>query len=144
MAISDFNSSTVKSKQIAQNRVYADFDLKMVNHPGTKDIIPLFDLNAVKNAVKNLLLTNYGDRPFRPDIGSNVSSILFEQADEFTAASLRDEIKLCLERFEPRINQVTVVILDNADRNAYQVTVGFNVIASDERKEIAFYLERLR
>ena len=116
----------------------------MINNPGTKDVSPLIDLNAVKNAVKNLILTNHGDRPFRPDIGSNVAKLLFEPADEFTAATLKDEIKLCVERFEPRINEVSVLILNNAERNSYQVTIGFNVIASTQRKEIAFYLERLR
>lgn len=140
----DFNSRTVKSQQVAKNTLYADLNLKLKNHPGTKDVVPVVDLDAVKNSIKNLLLTNYVDRPFHPEIGSNVSGLLFEPVDQFTAASLREEIKTCLGRFEPRINQVVVNVVDASDRNSYQITVGFNVISSDIRQGIAFYLERLR
>tara|TARA_R110000744_G_scaffold147946_1_gene260974 strand:- start:1304 stop:1663 length:360 start_codon:yes stop_codon:yes gene_type:complete len=113
-------------------------------HPGTKDISSVKDLNAVKQAVKNLVLTNYDERPFHPEIGSNVTALLFEPADNFTAMAIKEEILRVLWDFEPRTTNHTVEITDNSDRNAYEITIGFNVIFSPQREEINFYLQRLR
>ena len=143
-ALSDENLKS-RNSRVSRSDVYADLDLNFRRHPNTADVRPLKDLDAVKNSVKNLLLTNYGDRPFQPGVGSNITSLLFEPADAFTANALRDEIKTCLERYEPRLSNVTVQTLIDDDRNAYEVTVGFTV-RYDERsqQEISFYLERLR
>jgi|LULE01.1.fsa_nt_gb phage baseplate assembly protein W len=141
--LSDFNSIT-RPKRVAKTTLFSDLNLKLVKHPGTDDVSPLRDLDAITNSVKHLLLTDYGDRPFHPEVGSNVSRLLFEPADAFTAVTLKDEIKQCLERFEPRVRNVSVSVIDNMDINAYQIQVGFNVRQTDEPQEIAFYLERLR
>lgn len=141
--LSDENTKTINSK-LKRISPYADLNLNFKRHPNTADVKPLKDIDAVKNAVKNLLLTNFGDRPFQPEVGSNITSLLFEPADIFTALSLKQEIKLCLEKFEPRVNGITVEVLNDEDRNAYFVTVAFNVLFDNKNQEISFYLERLR
>ena len=141
-ALSDYNKT--KSSRLSRRNSYSDLDLNFRLHPNTSDIKPLTDLDAVKNSVTNLLLTNFGDRPFQPQVGTNITALLFEPADEFTAQSLKIEIKSCLERFEPRANGVKVQVLNDEDRNRYAVTVGFNVLFSNNAEEINFYLERLR
>ena len=141
-ALSDYNKT--KSSRLSRRNSYSDLDLNFRLHPNTSDIKPLTDLDAVKNSVTNLLLTNFGDRPFQPQVGSNITALLFEPADEFTAQSLKIEIKSSIERFEPRVNGVKVQVLNDEDRNRYAVTVGFNVLFSNNAEEINFYLERLR
>lgn len=113
-------------------------------HPTKKDISAVKDLEAVKHAVKNLVLTNFNERPFHPEIGSNVTALLFEPADNFTAMSIKEEILYVLKKYEPRTNGHTVEVTDNSERNSYEVTIGFNVIFSPKREEINFYLQRLR
>ena len=141
-ALSDYNKT--KSSRLSRRNSYSDLDLNFRLHPNTSDIKPLTDLDAVKNSVTNLLLTNFGDRPFQPQVGTNITALLFEPADEFTAQSLKIEIKSSIERFEPRANGVKVQVLNDEDRNRYAVTVGFNVLFSNNAEEINFYLERLR
>ena len=123
--LSDYN--TKRSSNVAKTTLYADLDLRLRKHPGNGDIRPLTDIDAIKNSVKNLLLTNSGDRPFHPEIGSGVTALLFENADAYVANALKENIKLTLTRLEPRIENITVEILDDPDNNAYFCQLTFNV-----------------
>ena len=144
MSIASSDYSTAKASNVAARRLYSDLDLGLPIHPVKKDIVPLTDIRAVKNAVKNLVLTNFNERPFHPEIGSNVTALLFEPADVFTANAIKEEILYVLKKYEPRTNGHTVEVTDNSERNAYEITIGFNVIFSPKREEINFYLQRLR
>lgn len=138
------DNNDARSLQVSQRRLYADLPLPFTIHPNTQDLTAFRDIDAVKQSVKNLVLTNYGERPFRPNIGCNATGYLFENADIFTIVSLQDEIYDVLANFEPRVRNVTVEVLDNSDANAYQVNIQFNVVFSDQRQETNFYLERTR
>ncbi len=141
-ALSDVNPAPQK---VAHKNLYTDFPLFFPRtHPGTRDLASVKDLDAVKQAVKTLVLTNFNERPFHPEIGSNVTALLFEPADAFTANAIKEEIIYVLKKYEPRTNGHTVEVSDNSDRNAYEVTIGFNIIFSPTREEINFYLQRLR
>jgi phage baseplate assembly protein W len=141
--LSDYNSSTITSGNVAKKNIYSDLDLSFIVHPILKDIRPVFDLDAVKNSVKNIVLTSFYDRPFHPEVGCGVRALLFEPASIFTALSIKDEILRCLGLYEPRINNVTVQITDNSDNNSYIITIGF-VVLYDQQEEVQFYLNRLR
>tara|TARA_B110000902_G_C13960639_1_gene457262 strand:- start:68 stop:514 length:447 start_codon:yes stop_codon:yes gene_type:complete len=148
MAILDYNKKTTgqfdKSSNISKVGTYSDLDLSFTKHPILKDITPLRDIDAVKQAVVNLVLTNFYERPFHPEIGGNVSTKLFEPADRFTASEIRDEIKEVLKNYEPRVNGVNVAVYDQSDANAYTVTIAFNVIFLQAETEVTFNLQRLR
>jgi phage baseplate assembly protein W len=145
IALSDKNPIFGKSSKVAQKYLYKDFPMFFSGiHPTTKDISGVNDLEAVKHAVKNLILTNFYERPFHPEIGSNITALLFEPADNFTSKAIEEEILAVLKRFEPRTSNHTVEIIDNSERNSYEITIGFNVIFSSKREEINFYLQRLR
>jgi phage baseplate assembly protein W len=119
-------------------------NLNFIKNGNTNDINPLRDIDAVKQAVKNLVLTNLFERPFHPEIGGNVTSKLFEPADKFTAIEIRDEIREVLKIFEPRVTGVRVQVFDNSDANAYVVNIGFTVINLQLETEVSFNLQRLR
>ena len=144
MSIASSDYSTARSSNVAARRLYSDLDLGLPIHPVKKDIIPLSDIRAVKNAVKNLVLTNFSERPFQPKLGSNVTALLFEPTDQFTAIQMKKEIHRLLEDHEPRINATRVQILDDADANAYRVSIEFNIVQANTQTEVDFALQRLR
>ena len=88
---------------IKSNRGFVDLDLNFNVHPTTKDINKFKNENAIINSVKNLVLTNHYERPFQPDLGSNLKRLLFEPVDNATAALLEREITETIENFEPRV-----------------------------------------
>ena len=141
MSTGQYNSSSVG---ITNKRVYSDLDLKFSQHPVYKDIVPLTDIESVKQSVRNILFTNKGERLFQPSIGSGVFDLLFEHADPLTFQAVRDNIKDILTSLEPRINQIQVQIEDNIDINEVNVTVNFNIAGVANNQSVDFYLERLR
>jgi phage baseplate assembly protein W len=141
---SDYNVSEQRVVRIAQPSIYADLPLAFQIHPVMNDIRPITDIAAIKQSVKNLVLTNYFDRPFHPEIGGNITALLFENADIYTANAIQTEIERVLDRFEPRIANVSVEVIDDSDRNAYTVSVGFTVRSDYTRRDVEFQLYRQR
>jgi len=123
---------------------YSDLDLNFTVHPVKKDINKHTDEMAVINAVKNLILTNHYERPFQPDIGSNVRKLLFENLDIVTAGALEKEITQTIENFEPRVSVLGITVLPDFDNNSFNVTLNFNIINRTEPVTISFLLERIR
>ena len=108
-------------------RVYKDLGLSFEKNDNTKDVIVKKDIEAVKQSVRNLILTNHYERPFHPEIGSNVTAILFEPMNPITANSLTRVIEEVIVNFEPRARLVSVDARPNLDRNAYEVTISFYI-----------------
>jgi phage baseplate assembly protein W len=144
--LSDYNSNTnVPSRNVGRASLYADLNSSFIVHPILRDIRPVTDIDAVKSSVRNLVMTSYRDRPFHPEIGTNISRLLFETANVFTAMSLRQEIEHVLATFESRVADVTVQVVDDSERNAYLITIGFRVtFAQESLTEVSFYLNRIR
>lgn len=143
IALSDYNS--LAPLRVASSKTYADLDLRdPFCHPQRKDVIAIVDAAAVKNAVRNLVLSNFYEAPFQPFRGSNARALLFENADPYTAMALQREIKRVLNEYEPRVNRVAVSVVDQADINAYSITINFNIIVINTAASVNFYLERLR
>ena len=129
---------------VSRKKGWADLNLKLTRHPIRKDIMPLKDDEAIKNSVKNLVLTNFFERPFQPRVGANLRGLLFEPADPITKYELSDGIKQVLVDYEPRIRVTRVGIEDQSDRNAYRITVHFQIIEMDLNTEVEIVLQRLR
>ena len=67
-----------KGKNVAIMEAYKDLDLFFTAHPITGDVATKSDSDAVRRAVRNIVLTNYYERPFKPSLGGNVRGLLFE------------------------------------------------------------------
>jgi phage baseplate assembly protein W len=143
LILSDFNERGKKSSNISRGNVYSDLDLSFNVHPTTNDIKPVLDIDAVKNSISNLVQTSFLERPFHPEIGAGIRALLFEPVDLFTALSLKDTIANVIDQFEPRVQNVTIQIQDDSERNAYVITIGFTVF-NDRNEEFELYLSRLR
>ena len=126
-------------------RIYADLNLNFSKHPGTKDLAKKRDIEAVKQSVKNLIMTNHYERPFHPEIGSNVSSILFENMNPVTANILTRAISEVIQNFEPRAKLINVLALPAYDRNGYECTIAFTIVnIPGEMVTLETFLERAR
>ena len=109
------------------SRIYKDLNLNFSTNPITSDVTTLTDVNAVKRSVRNLLLTNHYDRPFHPEIGSNVQALLFENFGPITANQLTRTIEEMIANFEPRARVESVECFPLQDRNTYDVRIYFYV-----------------
>ena len=98
-------------------KFYRDLDLDFQINSATKDIQKLSDIEAVKRSVRNLINTNHYERPFHPEIGSNL---------------------------RPRCRLVQLNVQPDVDRNGYRASISFFVINHPERVEVETFLERLR
>jgi phage baseplate assembly protein W len=129
---------------IARKNDYADLDLDFLAHPTTKDVMKKTGVEAIKRSVRNLLLTNFYDRPFQSNIGSNALKILFDNATPMSATFLSNAIKETLKSYEPRIRVDDVVVKFDFDNNGYNVQLFFTIVNRNEPAAITLFLERIR
>jgi phage baseplate assembly protein W len=130
--------------QIARTPDYSDLDLDFLMHPTTKDVVRKFGPESIKRSVRNLILTNFYDRPFRPGIGSNAQKLLFENASPLTAGFLEDAIKEVLRNFEPRVRLDGVKVQFDYDNNGYNVALAYLILNRNEPIITTIFLERIR
>ena len=109
------------------SRVYKDLNLNFSINPVTGDVNTATDVIAVKRSVRNLLLTNHYDRPFHPEIGSNVPHLLFENLNPVTGNQLSRTIEEMIGNFEPRARVETVECDPVPNTNTYDVRIYFYV-----------------
>ena len=126
------------------NKLYSDLNLNFTKNPATNDVARLTDIEAVKRAVRNLVLTNQFERPFHPEIGSSVRDLLFETITPLNAVLLEDRIREVIVNFEPRAELDAIQVFDEIDNNQYRVTINFKVVSSPEPVTITEFLQRLR
>jgi phage baseplate assembly protein W len=129
---------------ISQPRNYSDLDLNFIIHPVRKDINKNVGVQAVTNSVKNLLLTGHHEKPFHPEIGSNIRKMLFEPLDAVVATNIQHEIEEVLNNFEPRVRVRKVIVTPDYDNNAFNVFLEFNVLNRTEPVSVNFLLSRVR
>jgi hypothetical protein len=128
----------------SSSRQYKDLDLNFLIHPVRKDINKHKDEMAVINSIKNLMMTNHYERPFQPDLGSNVRRLLFENLDKITAISMEREIRQVVQNYEPRAQIKTLDILPDMDNNGFSVRMEFYIMNMTDPVTINFFLERVR
>jgi len=127
------------------SRGFKDISFSFVPHPVTKDLPVLGNERAIARAVRNLVETIPTERFFQPFIGSDVRSSLFENFDIDTADVIKDQIEETIDIYEPRVDNVDVVINGQPDRNSLEVTVFFDIIGLDvPTQSFNFLLEPTR
>jgi phage baseplate assembly protein W len=125
-------------------RDFKDLDLNFNIHPIRKDISKSIGPMAVVNSIKNLILTNHYERPFQPDIGSNVRRLLFENLDNITATTIKDEIERTIVNYEPRAVVKAINVTADYDKNGFKVYLEFFIVNQTTPIIINFLLERIR
>ena len=129
---------------IDSTRNFVDLDLNFSIHPIRKDISTYKSEYAVINSVKNLILTNHYEKPFRPQVGSNIRRLLFENIDSIIAAQIERAVTETIENFEPRVSVSNITAIPDPDNNRYNLRLEFFVINQTSPITINFFLERIR
>ena len=135
-------SSRNKSKK--STRTYVDLDLDFTRHPVTNDVVKITDVDAVKRSVRNLINTQFYERPFHPELGCGVRDMLFENYTPMTGIFMRRKIEEVLSNYEPRASLSSIQVNEQMDRNAIDVVVNFYVLNLPNPVSVTTTLQRIR
>ena len=129
--------------------LYKDFSLFFTLNPVTSDVTTITDVQDIKRAVRNLVMTNKWDRPFHPEIASGVRESLFENFTPVTIANIRTRIQNVLTQFEPRVSVTAIVVNDPdnfyMDNNTLNLQIHFTLNnAPNTEQQVDVMLERVR
>ncbi len=113
------------------SKSFKDISMSFKYNPLSGDLIGLKNENAIARSVRNIILTNPGEKVFDPFFGSNVSNILFETVDDITAVSIQDEIENSLKNYEPRVEILNVLVDPDYDNNQFDVTISYKIVGVD-------------
>ncbi len=122
---------------------YLDVDLSFGKHPGTKDVLKRYDVEAVKQSLRNLFLTNRFEKPFNPFYGLGIRSFLFENTSPVFAIILQKKIEEQILEFEPRAI-IDDIIVNMDDSNFVSIELQFHVIGNANQQSLNMSLERVR
>jgi phage baseplate assembly protein W len=137
----DLNTSTVKS---ARNKEHVDIDLNFTPKATSGDIFKKTQLSAVKQSIKNLLMTNRLEKPFVANFGANITGMLFELADGESDYFLKKDIVSTIQIFEPRVQVLNLDVKVDPDYNRLGVKLEFKIRNTNEVAEFSTTLRRLR
>ena len=136
--------STQTNESQRSSRIYKDLNLDFQKNTATKDIQKITDIEAVKRSVRNLINLNHYEKPFHPEIGSNLRGMLFENISPQMTHFIGKQIELLIKNYEPRCRLVQVRNLPDLDRNGYFVSINFYVQNHPTPVIVESFLDRLR
>ena len=136
--------SAFKSNSKRNVRKFSDIDLSFTRNLVTSDVVQIEDVIAVKRSVKNLVQTNFYERPFQPELGCGIRELLFENFTPMTKIFIESKIREVLVNFEPRIELTSINVDDDQDGNRLVVDVNFYVVGIPGPQTVQTFLQRLR
>ncbi len=137
MALKDIKASDFK-----RSRSFSDLLISFAKNSFTDDVSSVKNDNSIKQAIKNLVLTTPGEKPFQPLVGSKVNDLLFEPLDAFTADTIRDEIINTINQYEPRVELNSVVVTPFEASNKLNIAIEYRVVGLPIIETISFVLQR--
>jgi|TARA_R100000231_G_C5213202_1_gene131140 phage baseplate assembly protein W len=131
---------------VIKNVVYRDVDLLFDKHPVTRKINTLTNNAAISRALKTLVLTDKGERPYQPFLGGNIRSRLFDLASNGLQieSDIQADIEDVIREYEPRAELIDVFVNSNIDANSIDVTIKFRAVNQTDPEVVSFFLTRVR
>ena len=124
---------------------FKDLSMSFQNNPLTNDLIGLKNENAIARSIRNIVFTVPGEKFFNEDFGSEVSQLLFENVDNISALTVRDQIRQSITNFEPRVDLIDVDVSADFDNNSFDVVIIYDIIGADiPPQELQFILQQTR
>lgn len=139
MSRADRLTSTIK-KELN----YSDFLINFDRHPLNGSLARLTNEDSVKQSIRNLILTEVFERPYQPNIGSKIYSLLFDPMDEMTTNLIKRTIEDTIRLHEPRANLLGVDVFPIEARNEYNVNITFSMINAFEEIQMDLIIKRIR
>jgi phage baseplate assembly protein W len=109
------------------SRAFKDINLSFKRHPVTNDVVTIRDEDAIKRSVRNIIFTILGEKPFEPDFGSVMNESLFDLSTSLSEIRISDEITSSLNNYEPRIDNIEVLVQLSPDTNEMNATVQYDI-----------------
>ena len=141
MANYDASNTNLSKKAV---RTYKDLDLDFTRHPVSNDVVKIEDVNAVKRSVRNLVNTQFYERPFHPELGCGARDLLFENYSPMTGIFIKRKIEEVLTNYEPRAKLSSINVDEQEDRNGISVEVNFYVLNLPNPVSVTTTLQRIR
>ena len=113
------------------SRSFKDLSMSFKVNPLNDDLIPLKNEAAIARSIRNIVFTSPGEKIFNPEFGSEISKVLFENIDEISAISIKDEIETSIRNYEPRVNLEEVDIEPDYDNNQFDVRINYRIVGID-------------
>lgn len=141
MALTRADTISQTQKKI---ETYSDFSNSFSKHPITKELVTVKNEDSIRQAFKNLIMTNIGERPFNPFFGSNVNKTMFENYGPFVREDIIRYIRMAVRQFEQRISLLGIDIVDQQDKNGLKINIVFSIINTPEPVNLSIFLKRVR
>ena len=141
MANYDASNTNLSKKAV---RTYKDLDLDFTRHPVSNDVVKIEDVNAVKRSVRNLVNTQFYERPVHPELGCGARDLLFENYSPMTGIFIKRKIEEVLTNYEPRAKLSSINVDEQEDRNGISVEVNFYVLNLPNPVTVTTTLQRIR
>jgi phage baseplate assembly protein W len=139
---------TTRADAISQTQkkieTYSDFSNNFTKHPITNELITVKNEDSIRQAFKNLIMTNLNERFFNPLFGSNVNATLFENFGPFVREDIIRYINMAAKQFEKRINVLNVDVVDQQDLNGIKINIVFSIINIPDPVALSIFLKRVR
>jgi|TARA_B110000908_G_C10025504_1_gene344862 hypothetical protein len=129
---------------MATARIYSDIDMDFSSNPVTQDIYKKTNVEAVKQALKNIMLTPFYSKPFAPNYGSPIAGLLFEPMDNITAKAIANIIDETISNYEPRVRIDQVIVYPDFNNNLYKIQLDFHVLGVSAPQTFSTSLKRAR
>jgi len=127
------------------SKPFKDVSLTLQSNPLTRDILTITNERAIARSVRNLVLTQKGERFFNSQLGSEVSRLLFENLDLSTSIFMRNEIEYVITNYEPRVSLISLDVEPNYDENQFDIVIKYKIIGIDvPTQQLSFALTPTR
>ena len=136
--------ASVTNKSNQSVRTFKDLNLDFARNTVTNDVVKIEDVEAIKRSVRNLVNTNFYERPFHPELGCGIRQLLFEPFTPVTSIFIKRKVEEVITNYEPRARLSQVTVNEQPDRNAIAVTVYFYVMNMPEPVSVTTLLQRIR
>lgn len=130
--------------QLKKQKLYSDFHKDLTVNPISGDVALKTNEEAVKESIKNLILTDRGERLFQPYVGGNVRAMLFENNTPATIKLLQEQIKDTIKIYEKRATVVDVEVTSTLDENVVRILIYFYINSVEQPISVTVFLERTR
>jgi len=143
--MSAYKDAQANNDSTRNARQYSDLDLNFARKSSNSDVNKLTDVQAVKRSLRNLILLNYYEKPFHPEIAGGIRQMLFENMTPTVSIIIAKQIEQVIANYEPRVRLVAIRAIPDYDKNSYDVNIEFYIVNTPtELVDMSVMLERLR
>lgn len=134
----------VVSRNFGIGEIFSDFLVNLNAHPNTGFLLKRINDESIKRGLRNLIMTDRGERFFNPDFGGDIKHMLFELPTEFTSDAIKTTLKTAIENHEKRVRLIDINVNTTSDEQAYIIEIFFSTINNQEPQSLTVKMDRIR